>query len=417
MLALKVTKPQTKVTATPAIKDIGKQRGPEADLSARKAPGLSWDFSKIAVSAPDPENRTRVRSPLSAGGRWDARPGSTFGHDFAAINVRGDRPSGRLPSAQRGTGVAKEGMRAGEGEGEDGEGLRQVAADGADGAHVLANPPPRPDAVARALTPEEMADALDYNSKALKDANEISILRNAVGAPAGDTVDEDFVRAIVQFQAVSDIHQDGKLGPTTSGRLSRELRAEARPLGREEATPLRQAARQRDRYSFNISVIAAAAELTNTGSAEYRVRWSVPDPTANGWIVQHVRFTGEKFNAAGNAVATNMIHVEYWEGWQVRAGRVFVGSSATAHDADTFRTGDEGAGTRGQLAVTGRVTFLPNFNLQEPPWGHTVPQALALPTVTAAPPIWSDGFARLHRMQVTWNDTIAPATHSVTATP
>ena len=307
-------------------------------------------------------------------------------------------------------------MRAGEVE--DGEGPRQLAGDGeATGAHVFANPPPKPDAVARTLTPKEMADALDYNGKVLKDANEISILRNAVGAPAGDTVNEDFVLAIVQFQAVSDIHQDGKLGPTTSGRLSRELRAEARPLSRVEARPLRQAARQRDRYSFDISVVAAAAELTNTGSAEYRVRWSVPDPTANGWIVQHVRFTGTKFDAVGTPVATNTTGAEYWEGWQVRAGRVFVGGSATPHNADTFRTVDEGAGTRGQLAITGRVTLLPGYNLQEPPWGHTVPAAGALPTVTAAPPIWSDGFARLHRMQVTWNDTVAPATHNVTATP
>src|SRR5262245_15923535 len=339
---------------------------------------------------------------LNTGPRWDFGKISIFPPGERPLYRR--RISGRLPSAHRGIAVAGEMTRAGEVE--DGEEPRQLAGDGeASGAHVFANPPPKPDAVARILTPEEMADALDYNSKVLKDANEISILRNAVGAPAGDTVNEDFVLAIVQFQAVSDIHQDGKLGPTTSGRLSRELRAEARPLSREEALPLRQAARQRERYSFNISVVAAAAELTNTGSAEYRVRWSVPDPTANGWIVQHVRFTGAKFDAVGTPVATNTTGAEYWEGWQVRAGRVFVGSSATPHNADTFRTVDEGAGTRGQLAITGRVTFLPGYNLREPPWGHTVPAAGALPTVTAAPPVWSDGFARLHRMQVTWDDT------------
>jgi hypothetical protein len=306
------------------------------------------------------------------------------------MRVYGNQISDRPRSAHRGRAVAGETMRAGEVE--DGEGPRQLAGDGeATGAHVFANPPPNPDAAARILTPKEMADALDYNGKVLKDANEISILRNAVGAPAGDTVDEDFVLAIVQFQAVSDIHQDGKLGPTTSGRLSRELRAEARPLSRTRRDPA-PTARQRDRYSFDISVVAAAAELTNTGSAEYRVRWSVPDPTANGWIVQHVRFTGTKFDAVGTPVATNTTGAEYWEGWQVRAGRVFVGGSATPHNADTFRTVDEGAGTRGQLAITGRVTLLPGYNLQEPPWGHTVPAAGALP-VTAAPPIWSDGFA------------------------
>jgi len=271
--------------------------------------------------------------------------------------------------------------------------------------------------VARALSADELADALTYNTVTLRDATEISILRSALGAPEGDVVDEDLVLAIVSFQAVNDIRQDGKLGPTTSGRLSRELRAEARLTTPAQARPLRQAARQRDRYSFNITVTQAPVELTNTGSGEYRVRWSVPDPTANGWIVQHVTFTGAKTNAAGTPVATNTTGAEYWEGWQVRAGTVFVGGSATAHNADTFRTVDEGAGTRGQLAITGRVTFLPSYDLREPPWGHTVPPAGALPTVTASPVGWSDGFARLHRMVVTWDDTVAPATHAVTATP
>lgn len=388
MYAQKVAKPPTKTTVSSTAKESGRQREPGAILSARKAPDLLWDFSKLPISAPDRTNRAQARSPfitprsavrpvedalepeadsvaeqmmrnkpaakpveapisparagsltlhrfpstgpervasdpargLEPRGRRDARGASIFGQDLATMSVYGNRLSGPLRSAHRGRAVAGETMRAGEVE--DGEGPRQLAGDGeATGAHVFANPPPKPDAAARTLTPKEMADALDYNGKVLKDANEISILRNAVGAPAGDTVDEDFVLAIVQFQAVSDIHQDGKLGPTTSGRLSRELRAEARPLSRDEARPLRQAARQRDRYSFDISVVAAAAELTNTGSAEYRVRWSVPDPTANGWIVQHVRFTGTKFDAVGAPVATNTTGAEYWEGWQVRAGR------------------------------------------------------------------------------------------------
>ncbi|HET7800838.1 MAG TPA: peptidoglycan-binding domain-containing protein [Humibacillus xanthopallidus] len=297
------------------------------------------------------------------------------------------------------------------------EGGQEPAQLAGDGTHVLAHTPPRPDAVARALTPDELADAITYNTVMLRYATEISILRRALGAPDGDVIDEDFVLAVVQFQAVNGIRQDGKLGPTTSGRLSRELRAEARLTTAAEARPLQQAARQRDRYSFNITVTQAPVELTNTGSGEYRVRWSVPDLIANGWIVQHVRFTGAKTDHVGTPIATNTTGAEYWEGWQVRAGTVFVGGSASAHNADTFRTVDEGAGTRGQLAITGRVTFLPGYDLRQPPWGHTVPAAGSLPTVTATPAGWSDGFARLHRMVVTWDDTVAPATHSVTATP
>jgi len=30
-----------------------------------------------------------------------------------------------------------------------------------------------------------------------------------------------------------------------------------------------------------------------------------------------------------------------------------------------------------------------NYDLQKPPWGHTVPAAGALPTMTTEPPGWS----------------------------
>lgn len=387
---------------------------PDRD-GARAAPGGVDPRAGSVILHPAPV--TALPGPHAADGRRaegapERRPPA---HHVGSVRVHGHEIAAGARAAAT-SDLPRHAPTSEAGEVESGQEPPQLAGDG-DGAHVLAHPPPRPDAVARVLTPDELADAITYNTVTLRDATEISILRRALGAPAGDVVDEDFVLAVVQFQAVNAIRQDGKLGPTTSGRLSRELRAEARLTTAAEGRPLRQEARQRDRYSFAITVTQAPVELTTTGSGEYRVRWSVPDPTANGWIIQHVRFTGAKTDAAGTAVATNTAGGEYWEGWQVRAGTVFVGGSATAHNADTFRTVDEGAGTRGQLAITGRVTFMPGYDLRQPPWGHTVPAAGALPTVTAAPATWSDGFARLHRMVVTWDDTVAPATHNVTATP
>jgi peptidoglycan hydrolase-like protein with peptidoglycan-binding domain len=236
-------------------------------------------------------------------------------------------------------------------------------------------------------------------------------------SPTPAVFDADFVRAIARFQAMQGITQDGKLGPTTATRLSRETRAEARALGRTEGRELRQETYRLNRRSMTITITTAARELTNTGSAEFGVRWAVPDPRANGWVIQHVTFAGNKENCAGVAQALNNAPTEYWEGWQVRAGRVFIGSSADAHVADTFATADEGGGTRGTVRITGRVTFIPDFDLREPPWGHTVPEALALPTLTVAPPGWSDGFANLHELVVRWDDCVAPATHSVASTP
>ncbi len=278
--------------------------------------------------------------------------------------------------------------------------------------------PPHPDAVPRELTEEEIADAITFNNRSFFKAPEIELLRDIVGvAPAPAVFDADFIRAIALFQAMQGLTQDGKLGPTTASRLSRETRAEARALGRTEGRELRQETYRLNRRSMTMTVTTAAHELTTTGDAEYAVRWGVPDPTANGWIIQHITVTGNKENCAGVAQPLNNATPEFWEGWQVRAGRVFVGSSADAHVADTFRNVDEGAGTRGVVRATGRVTFIPDFDFREPPWGHTIPDAGALPTLTVAPPGWSDGFANLHELVVRWDDCVVPATHSLESTP
>jgi Domain of unknown function (DUF4157) len=95
----------------------------------------------------------------------------------------------------------------------------------------LAAPVPKPDAEAKDLSDAEVQDAIKYNTTRLTDPAEIAQVRDIIGAGPGAAIDGDFVRALVAFQAVSNIKEDGKLGPVTSSRLSREVRAEARFLG------------------------------------------------------------------------------------------------------------------------------------------------------------------------------------------
>ncbi|MEZ4361326.1 MAG: DUF4157 domain-containing protein [Kofleriaceae bacterium] len=152
-----------------------------------------------------------------------------------------------------------------------------------------------------------------------------------------------------------------------------------------------------------ITVTQAPLALTQRGSAEYKVRWSVGGGK-NGWVIQHVRFRPAIKNAAGADIAAKNISLEYWEAWQVRNGSVFVGSSASAHSADTFRTISEDPNTKGQVDVIGKVAFVEGYDLQEPPWGHTVAPAGALPTMTSAPAGWSDGSAQDHTMRVNYDD-------------
>ena len=154
--------------------------------------------------------------------------------------------------------------------------------------------------------------------------------------------------------------------------------------------------------AVTITVKQAALALSQRGSAEYKVQWSVGGGK-NGWVIQHVKFQHAIQNAAGPAAARNPL-IEYWEGWQVRNGAVFVGSSASAHQADTFRTISEDAKTKGDIQILGKVAFVEDYNLAEPPWGHNVAAAGALPTMTSAPDGWSDGKAQDHTMKVSYDD-------------
>ncbi len=280
----------------------------------------------------------------------------------------------------------------------------------------FASPVPRPGAATRALTADEIRAAIAFNSGVLTNATEIADLRDVVGiSPQPAVVDADFVNALVRFQAQFDVAQTGRLDAATASRLSREFRAEAAFLG-ARGGGLALEARRLDMRSLTITP-KPAVERTTRGSVEFPVKWSISDPNANGWIIQHVVFGGHKTDCAGNDVPTNNGHDEYWEGWQVRNGQVFVGASDSPHQADTFRTPSEGAGTKGVSTFTGRVTYIPNYDLREPPWGHTVPAALSLPTVTAAPPGWDDGLAREHRLTVEWDDCARPPTHTFSTEP
>jgi hypothetical protein len=94
---------------------------------------------------------------------------------------------------------------------------------------------PRPRAVGRTLTEVEMRAAIAFNQRvvAVIGADGISQLRDVLGvSPAPSVIDEDFVSAVVQWQAAQGIDQDGQLGPRTARPLFREIGAES--AGRAE---------------------------------------------------------------------------------------------------------------------------------------------------------------------------------------
>src|SRR5262245_10302691 len=89
--------------------------------------------------------------------------------------------------------------------------------------------PPHPAAAGRALTAPQMQDAINFNNTVIgaAGADVIGEVRDVLGISSSPAVvDEDFVNAVVRWQARQGLTQDGKLGPTTASPLFREIGAE-----------------------------------------------------------------------------------------------------------------------------------------------------------------------------------------------
>ena len=106
----------------------------------------------------------------------------------------------------------------------------------------LAIRPPRPEAVGRALSEAEMRDAIDFDERFLNSipnsADVIRMIRDVLGVSRDPpNIDEDFVNAVVDWQAMNGLTQDGKLGPTSAAPLFREIGAEGVGQGRLKSGP------------------------------------------------------------------------------------------------------------------------------------------------------------------------------------
>ena len=96
----------------------------------------------------------------------------------------------------------------------------------------LAIEPTHPGAKVRTLTRRQITDAIAFNAKTLTDPAEIAMVRDILGLdPAAATIDDDFVAALLRYQADYNLTQDGRLGSLTRERLAKEVLAEAGFLG------------------------------------------------------------------------------------------------------------------------------------------------------------------------------------------
>jgi hypothetical protein len=123
--------------------------------------------------------------------------------------------------------------------------------------------PPRPDAVGRTLTEAQMRAALRFNDRVVSviGTDGIRELRDVLGvSPDPAVIDEDFINAIVQWQAMQRLTQDGMLGPTSARPLFREIGAEGAGRGEVESGP-----------RYNPSGAIAAPVVAGNQSATFRM--------------------------------------------------------------------------------------------------------------------------------------------------
>ncbi|MDH3403223.1 MAG: hypothetical protein OES32_07210 [Acidobacteriota bacterium] len=102
------------------------------------------------------------------------------------------------------------------------------------------------------------------------------------------------------------------------------------------------------------------------GAYSWKVRFSIDnaEATTTGYIVQKVDAKYNRTDCAGkDKPVTGIGTFPFWEAWGVRGGKVFIGDTANAHNADTYADGTMGDGTKGSIVVKGVPEFFPNVTL------------------------------------------------------
>jgi hypothetical protein len=154
------------------------------------------------------------------------------------------------------------------------------------------------------------------------------------------------------------------------------------------------------------------------------VRWSIDNATSTtkGWIVQKVSLVANVKDCSDNPVDTAVrggwdpSWTPYWEGWEVRGGQVFVGSTTTPHNADTYGGPAVGDTTKGSISILGDADFYPNATLPSGMTPRNAAPAWALPYTRSDPGLTGGTGALSHNLTATWDCCTTTKTTTITTT-
>jgi len=149
-----------------------------------------------------------------------------------------------------------------------------------------------------------------------------------------------------------------------------------------------------------IIVVEQPTRTTTCGGARSEVRWAVQ---GTGFIIQHIQVVNGRRNCFTGKLLplVGWTTTEYWECWNVSAGKVkYEGGLQTKWD-DCFEIPDQGR-TRGNARIIGEVKFFPNYKPGKAWRKDQVPEAGILKTTTTPPPGWNSSGALAHTLESQW---------------
>jgi hypothetical protein len=149
------------------------------------------------------------------------------------------------------------------------------------------------------------------------------------------------------------------------------------------------------------------------GQFRWGAQWSLNGATdkTNGWIVQKLTIKQDVKDDKGAVVTPGKApwggfaadKTPYWEGWQVRNGKIYIGSSNSLHGADTYSQGPVGDKTVGRTDEIGDADFYPDLTLPDSFAQRENHPGGSLPIALSDPSLSGGTGAVDHSLNATWD--------------
>lgn len=265
----------------------------------------------------------------------------------------------------------------------------------------VAEEPAEPEVATVVLSEAEMRRAIQWNQRRFHDPFNIMNVRETIGIekyPA--IIDEEFVNAVIEWQASQGLDQDGKFGASTTETVVDELTAEGSTHAAETLAL--------DNTVDTVDVIPQTYNTCSPG-LPFEFNWQVGFRTTlrNGFIIQRIDNTFNATMCGGGAYVGWQPIPRYWEAWRVDANGNVTPAIGGVNDMFTRPLLPNSSGTWRMVGTLYTTRTLPASFV-----ANSVADAGILRATLANPGSDFLGYvSNTRRVGGTWNCCAAPPTH------